>query len=102
MTPGHDLRKPAPRAGFLLRKFKRKLIPRLIEHVERIDARVYARAGGAGSRRGTGGMKTKLRAAELATARGVDAFIANGKRPEALYEIIRGNGAGTMFAGKRH
>ena len=58
---------------------------RLIEHVERIDARMYARAGGAGSRRGTGGMKTKLRAAELATARGIDTFIANGKRPEALY-----------------
>ncbi len=56
---------------------------------------------GAGSRRGTGGMKTKLRAAALATAQGIDTVITNGKAPEALYEIVRGNKVGTLFVGKR-
>ena len=35
-------------------------------------------------------MKTKLRAAALATAQGIDTVITNGKAPEALYEIVRG------------
>ncbi len=73
---------------------------RLINRIEEIDETIYALAGGAGSRRGTGGMKTKLRAAALATAQGIDTVITNGKAPEALYEIVKGNKAGTLFAGK--
>ncbi len=73
---------------------------RLINRIEEIDETVYALAGGAGSRRGTGGMKTKLRAAELATAQGIDTVITNGKAPEALYEIVKGNKVGTVFTGK--
>lgn len=73
---------------------------RLISRIEEIDETVYALAGGAGSRRGTGGMKTKLRAAALATAQGVDTVITNGKAPEALYEIVKGNKAGTLFVRK--
>lgn len=72
----------------------------LIARIEKIDDTVYSLAGGAGSRRGTGGMKTKLHAAELATANGIDTIITNGKNPEALYEIIKGNGAGTLFTGR--
>ena len=45
-------------------------------------------AGGAGSRRGTGGMQTKLKAAELATANGIDTIVTNGAHPEALYDIM--------------
>ena len=71
---------------------------RLISRIDKIDEAVYALAGGAGSRRGTGGMKTKLRAAALATARGIDTIITNGKAPEAIYEIVKGSGAGTLFA----
>ena len=73
---------------------------RLISRIEEIDETVYALAGGAGSRRGTGGMKTKLRAAALATAQGVDTVITTGKAPEALYEIVKGNKAGTLFVRK--
>lgn len=36
---------------------------KLIKRIEQIDEEAYSLAGGAGSRRGTGGMKTKLRAA---------------------------------------
>lgn len=73
---------------------------KLISRVERVDEAAFSLAGGAGTRRGTGGMKTKLRAAELATSQGTDAIIANGKRPEALYEMIRGGQAGTLFVGR--
>ena len=72
----------------------------LISRIEEIDETIYVLAGGAGSRRGTGGMKTKLRAAALATAQGIDTVITNGKAPEALYEIVRGNKVGTLFVGK--
>lgn len=73
---------------------------KLISRIEEIDETVYALAGGAGSRRGTGGMKTKLRAAALATAQGIDTIIINGKTPETLYKIVKGNKAGTLFEGK--
>lgn len=74
---------------------------KLISRIEKIDETVYALAGGAGSRRGTGGMKTKLRAAALATSQGIDTIITNGKAPETLYEIVKGNEAGTLFMGKK-
>lgn len=73
---------------------------KLISRIEQIDDKVYSLAGGAGSRRGTGGMKTKLQAAKLATVRGIDAIITNGKTPENLYEIVNGGKAGTLFVGK--
>lgn len=73
---------------------------KLIERIEKIDESVYAIAGGAGSRRGTGGMKTKLSAAELATAQGVDTIIINGQAPEAMYKIVEGGNAGTLFVAK--
>lgn len=72
---------------------------KLISRIERIDEKIYSLAGGAGSRRGTGGMKTKLQAAELATAQGIDTIITNGKMPESLYEIVKGRKTGTLFAG---
>lgn len=71
-----------------------------IERINVIDEEVQSLAGGAGSRRGTGGMKTKLQAAKLAAAQGIDTIITNGKHPSALYEIIKGGSVGTLFAGK--
>lgn len=72
---------------------------KLIERITRIDDDVKLLAGGAGSRRGTGGMKTKLQAAELAMAQGIDMVITNGKNPAALYDIVKGKGIGTLFVG---
>lgn len=71
-----------------------------MERIECMDDSVFALAGGAGSRRGTGGMRTKLQAAALATAQGIDTVITNGKHPHALYEIIKGGSAGTLFVGR--
>ena len=74
---------------------------KLIERINAIDEDMQSLAGGAGSRRGTGGMKTKLQAAKLATAQGIDTIITNGKNPSALYDIIKGDSIGTLFVGKR-
>lgn len=73
---------------------------KLIERIEKIDDKIDSLAGGAGSRRGTGGMKTKLQAAKLATANGTDTVITNGKHPEALYDFMKGKNIGTLFVGK--
>ena len=74
---------------------------KLIGRIEEIDESVYHLAGGAGSRRGTGGMKTKLQAADLATGNGISTIVTNGKNPEVLYDIVRGAKVGTLFAGKK-
>ena len=74
---------------------------KLINRIDNINDTVYSLAGGAGSRRGTGGMKTKIQAADLATANGTDVIITNGKNPEVLYDIIEGKEAGTLFMGSR-
>lgn len=73
---------------------------KLISVIDTIDDSVLSLAGGAGSRRGTGGMKTKLSAARLACAQGIDTVITNGKNPETLYDIIEDKPVGTLFAGK--
>ncbi|MDR1292967.1 MAG: glutamate 5-kinase [Clostridiales Family XIII bacterium] len=70
-----------------------------IERITSIDD-VQSLAGGAGSRRGTGGMKTKLQAAKLATSHGIDTIVTNGKNPSALYEIVKGEPVGTLFVGE--
>lgn len=72
-----------------------------MERITAIDEKMQALAGGAGSRRGTGGMKTKLQAAKLATAQGIDTVVTNGKRPSALYDILKGKNVGTLFVGNR-
>ena len=74
---------------------------KLIPVVERITPEVLALADGAGSALGTGGMSTKLRAAQMVTAEGADMVIANGSHPELLYDIADGRPAGTRFAGRK-
>ena len=74
---------------------------KLIEEIDEITEEPFRLAGGAGSRRGTGGMRTKLQAAQLATAQGINVNIINGKRPDALYDIVEGRSAGTLFTAKR-
>ena len=73
----------------------------LIERVEEITPEIVALAGGEGSPLGTGGMKTKLRAARLCVESGCEMIIANGEAPEILYKIFKNEGAGTRFLAKR-
>ena len=74
----------------------------LIGVVEAITPEIEALAGGNGTSLGTGGMVTKLRAARIAGERGIDMVIANGARPELIYDILEGKRVGTRFIGTRH
>ncbi len=69
--------------------------------VETIDEALFDQLGTRGSRRGAGGMKTKLRAAHRATAAGTETHIIRGKDPEAIYRVIRGEPVGTRFIAKQ-
>ncbi|MCI2046442.1 MAG: glutamate 5-kinase [Faecalibacterium sp.] len=73
----------------------------LIPLVTDITPEIEALAGGKGSTLGTGGMETKLHAARLATAAGVDMVIANGAKPELLYDVVAGLPVGTRFSGHK-
>lgn len=70
---------------------------KIIPVVKQIDEKILSVAGGAGTRRGTGGMKTKLRAAEIVLKNGIDMIITNGKNIENLYDIADGKEIGTLF-----
>lgn len=70
---------------------------KIIEQVDIIDDNIRALAGGTGTSRGTGGMVTKIAAAEIATSAHVDMIIANGADPEILYDIFDGKKVGTLF-----
>ena len=74
----------------------------LIPVVEAITPEIEALAGQAGSALATGGMATKLKAARMVTQQGCDMVIANGARPELLYEIVAGTPAGTRFLARRN
>ena len=65
--------------------------------VHRVDDRLLLAGGDAGSSRGTGGMKTKLLAAKSALNAGIDMVVANGGKPELLYDLLAGRPVGTLF-----
>lgn len=69
----------------------------LIPVVNDITPETYALASTRGSSRGTGGMVTKLQAAELATNAGIKTVIMNGNDPEDLYKLLDGRKLGTLF-----
>ncbi len=74
---------------------------KLIPVVDEITPEICEMAGGVGSKWGTGGMRTKLDAAQLATSLGIDMVLANSARMEALYDIAAGKSVGTRFVAHR-
>ena len=68
--------------------------------VSAIDDSILKMAGGAGSTLGTGGMATKLNAAQIATENGIDMVIMNGKNPDLLYDLFDNKQVGTLFLAK--
>lgn len=71
---------------------------RLISQVTKIDAKIRRMAGGAGSQNGTGGMATKITAAELCMDAGIPMLVANGDKKDVLYDIVDGQEVGTLFS----
>lgn len=74
---------------------------KLIRRVSAITDELRSAAGDAGSALGTGGMATKLHAAEIAMSNDIDMLIINGDKPKNLYEVFDGNEIGTLFSGKK-
>ena len=69
----------------------------LLSTVPYIDATVLALAGGTTSGVGTGGMRTKVEAARIATNAGIRTVIAKGRRERVIADILAGESLGTTF-----
>ncbi len=74
---------------------------KLIPVVYGIDDEIRRLAGGAGSDLGTGGMKTKIDAAQIVMQNGIDMIIVNGRNPDILYDVFGDEHVGTLFMAKR-
>ena len=72
----------------------------LLHKVTAITQDILDLAGVSSTTQGTGGMVTKLRAAQICLSCGCDMVIANGHDPENLYAILDGNDVGTRFTNK--
>ncbi|HJB15784.1 MAG TPA: glutamate 5-kinase [Candidatus Blautia excrementipullorum] len=70
---------------------------RFIDTVETLDDKLLSMGKGSVSKVGTGGMATKLTAAEIATAAGADMVIANGADFHVIHKIMEGRNYGTLF-----
>jgi glutamate 5-kinase len=74
-----------------------------ISVVEKVTDKIRSLAGGTDdSNMSIGGMDSKLRAAELATAAGAWLWIADGRDPEIFDKIIKGEDCGTLFLPRNH
>ena len=70
---------------------------KFIDTVETLDDKLLSMGKGSVSSVGTGGMATKLTAAEIATAAGADMVIANGADFHVIHKILEGRRQGTLF-----
>lgn len=70
---------------------------KLINLVENITDEIREAAGGAGTKFGTGGMATKIKAAEIAVTSGSSMVIVNGSSPNVINEVMEGESVGTFF-----
>lgn len=73
---------------------------KLIEEVPVFSRSLFRTAEGPGTARGTGGMYTKLQAAEICVHSGIDMIIARSTVPRVLYRIMDGESIGTLFVGE--
>lgn len=69
---------------------------KLIRNVEKVED-VYGVAGGTKSGLGTGGMTTKLQAAQLATQSGTATVIASSFETDIMLKVASGESVGTFF-----
>ena len=70
---------------------------RLIPTVSEINDHIRSIAGGSGTHLGTGGMSTKITAAEVATRSGIETVIAPGNRANVIVDLAHGSAIGTKF-----
>ena len=69
----------------------------MYRYIDKIDEKILAQAGGAGSTFGTGGMQSKLKAASRIFEANSAMILANGKNPAIIFDILAGKEVGTLF-----
>ncbi len=69
----------------------------LIKEVKTIDDTLRKIAGGSGTTLGTGGMATKLQAADIARRAGIEVIIAAGRAPNVIFDSLSDTPQGTRF-----
>ena len=74
----------------------------LIPVIYNINSQVPAEIEDTCSNWGTGGMKTKIAAAQICGDAGIPVVIANGNEPEHIYEILEGKQIGTLFVPEKN
>ena len=72
----------------------------MIPVVQEITDEIRGVAGGVTTNVGTGGMRTKIRAVEIAFESGIDVVLMNGKTPKKLYDLFEDKPVGTLFTKK--
>jgi glutamate 5-kinase len=70
---------------------------KIIQEIDKIDDSIYRLAGASNNPFATGGMYTKIQAAEKATSRGIDTLIINGKKEESFELLKKGKLSGTII-----
>lgn len=75
---------------------------KLIKQVSDINDNIYSMAGGATSDVGTGGMRTKIEAAEKAISHGIETVIVNGFDGDTFTQLLKGQNPGTLFTPFEH
>jgi glutamate 5-kinase len=70
---------------------------KLISEVHKVDDQLRALAGGSGSSLGTGGMATKLQAADMAQRAGIETIIAKGSGADVITKVMRNDEPNTTF-----
>jgi len=73
----------------------------LIPDIEHITDEIYAMAGTSRNHLATGGMKTKIQAAEKAVQHGINTYIINGTKSEVFASLLNHVNPGTRFAADR-
>ncbi len=87
--------------GYYTQNPKENKNARLVPEINEITPEIMEKAGGAGSTRGTGGMYTKLLAAQIALKSDIATVITSGKNPNDIYSIVEGKEIGTLIRKKK-
>jgi glutamate 5-kinase len=69
----------------------------MLSEITEINDALYAMAGTTNNPIATGGMKTKIQAAEKAVENGIETYILNGQKSEVFHHLLKGENPGTRF-----
>ncbi len=83
--------------GFFDKDPRKNPAAKRIAIITEVNDEISNAAGSAGTSFGTGGMSTKISAVKICQKDNIDTIIANGDKPEILYDIFDGKDIGTLF-----